>query len=322
MTEPGMPPRELVIDDALVAALLTAQHPDLGHLPRHVAAEGWDNVIVRLGDSLALRLPRRATAAELVRNEQRWLGELAPRLPVPVPAPLRHGHPQPGYPWHWSVQPWLPGVRAADRPRPRATAWAARLAQVLAALHEPAPPDAPHNPVRAVPLGERDAVVNERLARGTDRSRHEGAPGPDLRAAAAVWRRGVEAPPWPGPRLWVHGDPHPANLLVRRSDTGADELAALLDFGDLSAGDPACDLATAWLTFDAEGHRTFVVAYESAMAASAAPVLDPGRWQRAAAWAVSMASSILVDAPDDPANGDWAAGALARLTGSTRERLG
>lgn len=299
------PAREVIIDGQVVAALLGAQHPDLLALPRRVAAEGWDNVMIRLGDDLALRLPRRELAAELANKEARWLPELAPRLPVRVPVPVRMGKPQGTFPWGWSVVAWLPGTAPTKRPRQAATGWAEDLALALAALHQPAPRDAPHNPVRGVPLPPRDAVVMDRLRRGAGAIAAVGV-GAWERLCAA-WRRGVAAPPWPGPNVWVHGDPHPGNLLVRLDDAG-DELAAVLDFGDLCAGDPACDLAAAWLCFDATGRAAFTSAYEAS-----APLVDPGLWHRAAAWAVSMASSIVVDAPGDEENLGWARAALAEF---------
>ncbi len=63
---------------------------------------------------LAVRLPQRQLAADLVANEQRWLPELAPRLPLPVPVPLRVGLPSGDYPWNWTVVAWYDGEVAAD----------------------------------------------------------------------------------------------------------------------------------------------------------------------------------------------------------------
>lgn len=300
MTTPvptGAPAPDVVIDLPLVATLLREQHPDLASLPLTVAAEGWDNVQVRIGADLVARLPRRALAVALLETEQRWLPVLAPLVPVATPVPVRTGAPSPAFPRPWTIARWIEGVRAADRARSERTAWAGSLALALAALHVPAPATAPHNPVRAVPLATRAAVA-DRLAGHASLAR-----------ALPLWERGVQAPPWRGPATWVHGDPHPGNVLVTPgTPPREDSLAALLDFGDLSAGDPACDLAAAWLHFDVDGRAAFRRAYDEAR-----PAPDPGRWKRAAAWALSMASSVLVLAPDDQSNVGWARETLAQL---------
>lgn len=61
------------IDAALVSRLIAEQHPDLEGLPLWEIEAGWDKAIFRLGDRLAVWLPRRAAAARLITNEQRWL---------------------------------------------------------------------------------------------------------------------------------------------------------------------------------------------------------------------------------------------------------
>lgn len=297
------PEADVAIDVDLVRALLREQHPDLADLPLAVAADGWDNVTLRLGDELAVRLPRRAVAVALLAHEQRWLPELAPVLPVAVPEPVRIGVPSARFDRPWTVTRWIDGERSAARPRASRTAWAADLARVLAALHAPAPAGAPHNPVRAVSLAARDAAVRARL---TDEH--------DLAWARPLWRAGCDAPAWAGPPSWAHGDPHPGNVLVHARP---DRLAALIDFGDLSAGDPACDLAAAWLHFDDAGRSAFRGAYDALR-----PSPDPGRWERAAAWALSMASGVLVLAADDETNAAWAHGALAELRAGAADRAG
>src|SRR5215813_4973080 len=113
MTIGSNPPSEVAMDEALVRALLLEQHPDLAGLCITNASAGWDNHLFRLGDRLAVRLPRRALAADLILHEQRWLPRLGPRLPLPVPVPVRMGRPGCGYPWSWSVVPWFVGESAA-----------------------------------------------------------------------------------------------------------------------------------------------------------------------------------------------------------------
>src|SRR5215467_13661769 len=104
-----MPAAEVAVSPDLVRRLLAAQHPDLARLPVEVMANGWDNVMCRIGRELAARLPRREAAVTCLVNEQRWLPALASRLPLPVPAPVRTGRPGLGYPWPWSIVPFLPG---------------------------------------------------------------------------------------------------------------------------------------------------------------------------------------------------------------------
>jgi aminoglycoside phosphotransferase (APT) family kinase protein len=287
---PVKPPAEVDLSPGLVRALLAAQHPDLADLPVRLVAHGWDNATFRLGDDLAVRLPRREAAARLVEHEQQWLPVLAALCPVPVPAPVRVGVPGALFGWSWSVVPWFDGPPAADQPVADRTAWAADLAEALAALHVPAAAEAPVNPVRGGSLAGRAAALGERLDAG-----HLDAELPAARARAeALWHDALAAPAWPGPPLWLHGDPHPANLVAR---DGA--LTALLDFGDLTGGDPACDLATAWLTFDAAGRSVFRRRTDDLARAAGGPE-DPGLWRRSAGWALVMASAMVTHGDDDP----------------------
>ncbi len=86
--QPGTPPAEVEVDAALVRRLVAAQHPDLADLPVVEAASGWDNLMFRLGETLAVRLPRRRVAVALLETEQAWLPRLAPHLPLATPALL------------------------------------------------------------------------------------------------------------------------------------------------------------------------------------------------------------------------------------------
>ncbi|WP_230684724.1 aminoglycoside phosphotransferase family protein [Cellulomonas sp. JZ18] len=280
MTPPPTHPMiEHDVDAALARALLTEQHPDLADLPLHGRTNGWDNITWRLGADLALRFPVRAMSSALVEREQTWLPVLAPHLPVPVPTPVRAGHPGPRYPWAWSVVPWLPGEVVAATEVAARTAWATELADALAALHVPAPPGAPPNPYRGVPLAERDAVVADRL----------GSDLPHGTALRSAWTAGLAAPAWRGAAVWLHGDPHPGNLVSRDG-----HLAGLIDFGDLTAGDPASDLATAWLTFDADGRAAFRAR------TTALRGWDDATWVRARAWAAALVPVLLAHPEEYP----------------------
>jgi aminoglycoside phosphotransferase (APT) family kinase protein len=288
------PPAEVDVTPDLVGALLREQHPDLAERPLRVVSSGWDNVILRLGDDLAVRVPRRQLSAPHALHEQRWLPELADRLGVAIPVPVRAGRPGAGYPWAWTVVPWLEGRLAVTVPRAERAGLAAPLADAVARLHVPAPPDAPKNPFRGVTLRSRDGAVRERVASGVV---------PDGERVLTAWAQALTAPRYDGPPLWLHGDLHPANLLV--ADDGG--LAAVLDFGDLTAGDPATDLATAWLTFDAEARRGF----RDRVTRRAGT--DDATWSRARGWALVMATAYLAHSDDDPAFTDLGREAMAQV---------
>jgi aminoglycoside phosphotransferase (APT) family kinase protein len=263
----------------LVQDLLREQHPDLAHLAIEAVASGWDNKIFRLGNEYAVRLPRRAASIALLTREQRWLTELAGRLPLPIPAPLRVGTPTPRYPAPWSVLPWLRGVSAHEHPC-RANQ-AERLAHFLKRLHIPAPPELPRSPVRGVALSQRAAVFEEKLERVARKTTLVTA------AIRAAWREALAAP-LDTQESWVHGDLHSRNVLVHGG-----KLSAVIDWGDLCRGDRATDLASLWtLLPNARAREVAMEAY--------GPVPE-GTWARARGWAVGF-GVLLLDAglTDDP----------------------
>src|SRR6266704_396718 len=210
-----MPAADVEVSADLVRRLLADQHPDLARLPVEFLANGWDNELYRVGDGLVARLPRRALGAQIIKNEQRWLPGLATRLPLPIPRPERTGVPACGYPYSWSVVPYLPA-----------------------------------NPFRGVPLAERADTFAANLALLTGQV--------DRDAVLRAWVAALTAPGYDGPPVWLHGDLHPANILVNDG-----QVSGVIDFGDITAGDPASDLSVAWMLLPADGHAIFWSAYQA-----------------------------------------------------------
>lgn len=293
MTKPT-PAAETPINRDLVHALLVDQVPELAPLSVEFESSGWDNEIHRIGPDMAIRLPRRSAAATLIENEQRWLPELAPVLPLPIPVPIHSGHAALGYPWSWSVVPWLPGIPLVHSPRLEGQAAVDDLAGFLNALHRSAPADAPRNPVRGVPLPERDSSV---------RANARAADGVDVGAALTLWNELVDTPEWGEEPLWIHGDLHPMNILVRGG-----RLSAVIDWGDLAAGDPATDLAVAWMIFD-EADRT---RFRRALELNGHNV-GVHTWNRARAWALLLGLAYVAHSADDPT--------MRRMGTTTLERV-
>jgi aminoglycoside phosphotransferase (APT) family kinase protein len=283
MSPEPMPAAEVDVSPDLVRGLLAAQQPDLADLPVTMMAHGWDNAMCRIGDTLVARLPRRAIAVDCLMHEQQWLPALAPRLPLPVPAPLRIGRPGLGYPWPWSVVPFLPGRPAAQNPPADPRDAAAGLGRFLAALHVPAPPDAPRNPFRGIPLADRDGTHAENLAAVDGQV--------DRGAVNRAWAAAVAAPVWDRPPVWLHGDLHPANILVDRG-----RLSGVIDFGDITSGDPAADLSVAWMLLPPGPREVFQAGYRAAARYPAGGDL----WARAKGWALAFALMFLAHSADNP----------------------
>lgn len=275
------PAAEVTISHDLIHTMLKEFVPELADLPLTLHGEGWDNEIHRLGDHHAVRLPRREAAALLIENEQRWLPDLGPTLPLAIPVPTHAGKPAFGFPWHWSIVPWLPGIPFAHVPRPATGRLIEDLSQFLNALHVPAPDDAPHNPVRGVALTERADSVHERI---------DAIPDVDGSHLHELWDELVDTPEWGGEPMWLHGDLHPLNILVRGG-----HISAVIDFGDITAGDPATDLSVAWMVFDDDARTTF-----RKQLAIDGRSIDVHTWNRARAWALSHATACLANSADDP----------------------
>ena len=282
---PDAVPAEVAIDAALVHRLLLDQRPDLAHLPLQPLAVGWDNALFRVGEALIARLPRRAVGEVNLRTELRWLAHLAPALPLPIPAPVWAGQPSADYPFPWSLTPWLAGTVAGRAEALDLEDTADALGRFFGTLHRlPVPPEAPTSPYRGVPVRERTPGVLDRLALLADEL--------DAERLRAVWAEVVAVPDWSGPPVWCHGDPHPFNLL-----TAEGRLSAVLDWGDLHRGEPAPDLAAAWMLLPPRLHERFRAAYGP---------LDEDTWARGRGWGLFFGVMLL------SAGKDGAGAAFAR----------
>lgn len=222
----------------LAAALVADQHPTWTGLPLCVLSErGTDNINFRLGDDLAVRMPRIGYAGRQIRKELRWLPVLAPHLPNPLAEPVAAGRPARGYPWPWYVYRWLEGTTAPEFVLPQSDRLARSLGRWVRALHRidarGGPPADAGNGHRGSRLSKRDAFVRWAI---------ETRPAPaDKEAMLEAWRDSLVTPAWKATPVWVHGDLAPGNVVLND-----DDLAGVIDFGALAVGDPAVDLMVAW----------------------------------------------------------------------------
>ena len=253
------------IDVHLVRSMVDRQFPEWATLPlRPVERGGWDNRSFRLGDEMVVRLPSAAEYADQVAKEHRWLPYLAPTVPVLIPRPLALGEPMFGYPWRWSIYSWIVGEPAEVGRIADLSQFASDLAAFLTALQSTDPRGGPspgaHNFHRGSSLAIYDLEVRRSISilDGTI----------DTVSVATAWRDALDSA-FDGSDVWVHGDIALGNLLTRRG-----RLAAVIDFGSLAVGDPACDLSMAWTVFGGESRNIFLTSYGA----------DPGMVARARGW--------------------------------------
>jgi aminoglycoside phosphotransferase (APT) family kinase protein len=263
----GPVPQRISVDAELVSRLVAEQFPEWAGLPvRPVADGGWDNWTFHLGSGMSVRMPSASEYALAVEKEQRWLPVLAPRLPLAIPTPLAKGGPGAGYPFSWSVYSWLEGEPASSDSIADPVRFAVDLAGFLSALQGIDTTDGPrpgrHNWYRGGPLHTYDGEARRAL---TALDGHI-----DTGLAAEIWTTALDVP-WDGTQTWFHGDVAQGNLLLRDGN-----LAAVIDFGTCGVGDPACDLAIAWILLTVDGRQAFRERLSA----------DEATWARGRGWAL------------------------------------
>jgi aminoglycoside phosphotransferase (APT) family kinase protein len=289
----NMPAPDVHVDERLVRRLLASQFPEWASLRiSRSPLIGWDNVIYRLGPDLLLRLPRRRIGAVMVDKQHRWLPELAPHLPLAVPVPVGKGVPGEGYPWRWSVCPWIAGEIAALANISDVRALAGALGAFVAALGSPGPADGPRPSFRGGTLASRDDQTRELLDRLRDFV--------DVAAATRLWEDALAVPAWSEPGVWLHGDLHAGNLLVEGGT-----LSGVIDFDHLAVGDPAGDLVAAWMLLPPDARPEF---------RNAAGVDDP-TWIRGRAWALDLGLVMVAKSADNPIVAHLGRGAIDAVLG-------
>ena len=257
----------LKIDSALVRSLVADQFPQWADLPvRAVRQGGMDNSNVPSRQRVARSHAGREAYAAQVKREQRWLPLLEKQLAVRIPRPIGVGVPGRGYPWHWSINRWIDGEEASVDSVSNFNDFAAEIAGFLLSLHtisaSGGPEPGTENFFRGGGLQTYDTQV--RAAAAALGGRVNGG------LALDVWDSAIRTA-WDRAAVWVHGDFAPSNLLVTRG-----RLCAVIDFGQLAVGDPACDLAIAWTLLRADARVIFREKLD----------LDPDTWRRGRAWAL------------------------------------
>lgn len=264
---------------SLVQDLITEQFPqwaDLQICP--VENSGWDNRTFRLGNTMLIRLPSAARYAAQVKKEQEWLPKLSLNLSVPIPSPVVMGEPSENYPWNWSVYKWIEGDNADYQRIANLQLFASQLAQFLLELqlintHE-GPLAGAHNFYRGASL----EVYNDETKHAIKELKRL----IDTDIATDIWNMALKYR-WRKKPVWIHGDFSAGNILVKDG-----KLAAVIDFGCMGVGDPACDLVISWTFLTRESRQVFRSHLR----------LDQNTWSRARGWALWKALITIVSIND------------------------
>lgn len=257
------------INEIVAGNLVKAQFPQWAHLQvKPVELSGIDNRTFRLGEEMSIRLPSAEEYAPQVQKEQKWLPALAPHLSFRIPEPLSMGKPSRSYPWNWSIYRWIngesPNTLLMDDIHLQQIAL--ELAQFLNELHKidvtGGPLPGPHNYWRGDYPSVYDAETKSAIK--------ELQGFIDADRATSVWEEALSSK-WSQDPVWIHGDFASGNILVKGG-----KLAAVIDFGCMGVGDPACDLVIAWTFLKNESRKVFKEHL----------YLDQGTWARARGWAL------------------------------------
>lgn len=239
---------KIIIDTALVRSLIDKQFPEWSHLSiEPVKNSGWDNRTFHLGTEMLIRMPSAAEYAGQAEKEQTWLPKLAPHLPLPIPTPIALGKPEDLYPWIWSINLWLPGNPAAIPEIDDLSQFAVQLAEFLKALQSIDASNGPLAGPQSFYRGGGIAVYDAETQQAIELLKND----IDVPLAIEIWETALSTK-WQTEPVWVHGDISAGNLLVSNG-----QLSAVIDFGQLAVGDPACDLAIAWVFFEEKSREAF-----------------------------------------------------------------
>ncbi|AJS57892.1 aminoglycoside phosphotransferase family protein [Paenibacillus sp. IHBB 10380] len=251
----------------LVVRLINEQFPEWSDLDiRPVKFSGHDNRTFHLGEHMSVRLPSAASYVPQVEKEQIWLPILNKELSLPVSTPLAKGKPSDEYPWPWSINKWLEGETLSQKSINDLNQFARDLGTFLIELQSIDASGGPlagkHNFYRGGSIAVYDEESRYAIENNKDTLNED--------LLKKIWELALDSK-WDSEPVWVHGDIAPGNILVKDG-----RLCAVIDFGILGVGDPACDAAMAWTFFDKNSRKIFKNVLN----------MDEDTWNRARGWAL------------------------------------
>jgi aminoglycoside phosphotransferase (APT) family kinase protein len=262
------------IDLDTAQLIIARQFPQWAGLAvRAFESAGTDHTLFWLGDDMAARFPANESAARAVQYEWAGLSRFA-RLPLLTPQILAKGKPEPEFPYNWSVMNWIEGQDGSVSALSDWPQTARRLGEFVRALQNVETRGGRNsgqgNAYRGCALAVLDGWTRKSIDAVSDLF--------DRTAMHSVWEDAMAAPVWDKELVWVHGDIHAANMIVRNG-----EVVGVIDFGLAALGDPTCDLALAWSFLTASSRSCFFDAVEA----------DKATLQRGKGWALYVGAIAL-----------------------------
>ncbi|MCX7114309.1 MAG: aminoglycoside phosphotransferase family protein [Gammaproteobacteria bacterium] len=265
----------------LAHQLIAEQFPEYAHLPiTSVEQQGHDNRTYRLGNDLLIRMPTAESYALKVPIEEALLPKLASHLTVSIPVPIKMGTASQTYPYPFSIYKWLEGrsinllVVDNDCLENLASDLVRFLKELQSIDNVDGPAPGQHNWWRGDHVSVYDKGAREQISALSTVINE--------RQAIELWERACKTK-WDKSPVWVHGDFAIGNMLLKDN-----KLSAIIDFGGMALGDPACDLVIAWTFLNGKARDIFVQEMN----------LDENTWLRARAWALWKATFQLCQIAD------------------------
>ena len=282
----------IIIDVELAKSLISEQFPEYKNLEiKPIPKSGWDNRMFVLGDDMLIRMPSVECYQAQIKKEYKFLPKFKNFLSFAIPEPIKIGKPSENFPWNWSMYKYIEGENSSNGNIKDKIEFAKDLAKFLNEFQnistEGGPEAGEHNFYRGGDLNVYDDEVHESIKLLKDKI--------DEDVIFEIWNKAIKTK-WDKKSVWVHGDISFGNLLVKDG-----KLCAIIDFGGIGIGDPACDLAIAWTDFDNEERKVFYDSLEN---------IDENTCRRGCAWALWKAlilASGFCDGPKDAIKKSWSA---------------
>ena len=253
----------------LVKELIKTQYPKFSNLEiKMVKKSGHDNRTFHLGDSMSIRLPSGPSYASQIEKELTWLPKLKSYISLPIPCPIAKGEPSDKYPFNWAINRWLEGETVDYDNISDLNELAVDLARFLKELQSI---DASLGPIAGehnFHRGGNISVYHSEYIELVDNLYK--FIGVEKSLLLEIWNLGLNSK-WTKKPVWVHGDLVATNMLALNG-----KLEAIIDFGILGVGDPACDLSMYWTFFDKKSREIFKSELD----------FDKSTWDRARAWVI------------------------------------